>query len=316
MWITDPRRSSPLSGLPDVSSVLCVGIATLDRIFAVDRLPTTPGKYRANSRTVTGGGVAANAAVAISRLGGDARFLGAFGDDEAGDLIKASLTDEHVDVSGLRVLPNRQSPESIVLVDSSGERWIVNHASADLFDVAPPPTDAEIGRPDVVLTDMRWREGAVASLAAARRLGVPGVVDCDHAPADAPGILEQASHVVFGQSTLIAWAGSADIEDALRIAADRLDAWVGVTAGGDGTTWLDSGRLEHAPAIEVVAVDTLGAGDVFHGAFALGLAEGMSARRAVEFGSAAAALKCTRFGGRDGTPTRDELERFRAEENG
>lgn len=297
-----------------MNSVLCVGIATLDRIFAVDHHSTTPGKYRAKSRTVTGGGVAANAAVTVSRLGGHARFLGALGDDEAGARITASLTDENVEVSALRVLPNRLSPESIVLVDSSGERWIVNHASADLFDVAPVPTDAEIGRPDVVLTDMRWREGAVAALTAARRLGVPGVVDCDHAPSDAPGILEQASHVVFGKSTLVAWAGATVIEDALRVSAERLDAWVGVTAGSDGTSWLDSGRLEHVPAHRVAAVDTLGAGDVFHGAFALGLAEGMSTRAAIEFGSAAAALKCTRFGGREGIPTRDELERFRSEE--
>jgi sulfofructose kinase len=298
-----------------MSSVLCVGIATLDRIFAVDRHPATPGKYRATGRTVAGGGVAANAAVAVARLGGQARFAGVVGDDEAGAMIAESLADEGVDMSRLRVLPGRLSPESIVLVDSSGERLIVNHASEDLFEASEVPTLTEIDRPDVVLTDMRWRRGAVAALAVARDLGVPGVVDCDHDPVVAPGILERASHVVFGQSTLEAWTGSSDPGDALAIASERLDAWVGVTVGSEGSWWLDSGRLEHAPAVEIVAVDTLGAGDVFHGAFALGLAEEMTIREAIEFGSAAAALKCTRFGGRDGIPTRDELERFRTEEN-
>ncbi len=298
-----------------MSSVLCVGIATLDRIFAVDRHPATPGKYRASGRTVAGGGVAANAAVAVARLGGRARFAGVVGDDEAGATIAESLAGEGVDVSMLRVLPGRLSPESIVLVDSSGERLIVNHASEDLFDVAAVPTVADIGHPDVVLTDMRWRVGAVSALAAARDLGVPGIVDCDHNPSDAPGILEQATHVVFGQSTLEAWSGAVDPGEALRIASERLGAWVGVTVGSEGTWWLDSGRLAHAPAVEIVAVDTLGAGDVFHGAFALGLAERMTIREAIEFGSAAAALKCTRFGGRAGIPTRVELERFRTEEN-
>jgi sulfofructose kinase len=298
-----------------MSSVLCVGIATLDRIFAVDRHPTSPGKYRASGRTTTGGGVAANAAVAVARLGGQARFTGVVGDDDAGAWITESLTAEGIDVSGLRVLPGRLSPESIVLVDASGERLIVNHASEDLFDVASTPTVGEVGHPDVVLTDMRWRAGAVAALAAARDLGVPRIVDCDHDPSDAPGILEQATHVVFGQSTLEAWTGDADPGEALRIAAGRIDAWVGVTVGSEGTWWLDSGRLEHAPAVEIVAVDTLGAGDVFHGALALGVAEGMTIREAIEFGSAAAALKCTRFGGRAGIPTREELERFRTEEN-
>lgn len=297
-------------------SVLCVGIATLDRIFAVDRHPTTPGKYRARSRTIAGGGVAANAAVTVARLGGHARFVGVVGDDTAGTEIAESLASEHVDVSGLQVLPGRLSPESIVFVDSTGERLIVNHASEDLFESAPLTTATEIGRPDVVLTDMRWRQGAVAALAAAKLRGVPGVVDCDHHPSDAPGILEQASHVVFGQSTLESWSGASDPAEALAIASDRIDAWVGVTAGADGTWWLESGRLEHSPAHHITAVDTLGAGDVFHGAFALGLAEGMATREAIEFGSAAAALKCTRFGGRDGIPTRRELERFRSEESG
>ncbi len=298
-----------------MSSVLCVGIATLDRIFAVDRHPTTPGKYRARNRALAGGGVAANAAVAVARLGGEARFAGVVGDDAAGMEITASLAAEGVDVSGLRVLPGRLSPESVVLVDSSGERLIVNHASDDLFEAASVPTPTEIGRPDVVLTDMRWRNGAIASLSAARHLGVPGVLDCDHDPSDAPGILEEASHVIFGHSTLAAWTGATDPAEALEIASGRLEAWVAVTVGSRGTWWLDSGRLEHAPAVEVEAVDTLAAGDVFHGAFALGLAEAMSVGAAIEFGSAAAALKCTRFGGRDGIPTRDELERFRSEEN-
>lgn len=299
----------------DVKSVVCVGIATLDRIFAVASHPTTPGKYRAHGRTVTGGGVAANAAVTVARLGGEARFLGAVGDDETGARIMASLEAENVEAATVRVLTGRSSPESIVLVDSFGERWIVNHASADLFDVAAVPTVAELGAPDVVLTDMRWRNGAVAALTAARDLGIPGVVDCDHAPPDAPGILEQASHVVFARTTLLEWAGTSDLEEALHVAAERLDAWIGATAGSDGTWWLETGRLVHMPALEVTAVDTLGAGDVFHGAFALGLAEGMSTRGAIRFGSAAAALKCTRFGGREGIPTRAELDRFRSEEN-
>jgi len=297
-----------------MSSVLCLGIATIDRIFAVDRHPTTPGKYRARSRALAGGGVAANAAVAVARLGGEARFAGVVGDDAAGVEITASLAVDGVDVSGLRVLPGRLSPESVVLVDASGERLIVNHASDDLFETASVPTPNEIGRPDVVLTDMRWRNGAVASLSIARHLDVPGVVDCDHDPSDAPGILEEASHVIFGHSTLEAWTGASAPDDGLRIASERIDAWVGVTVGSEGTWWLDSGRLKHAPAIEVEAVDTLAAGDVFHGAFALGLAEEMSVREAIEFGSAAAALKCTRFGGRDGIPTREELDHFRSEE--
>ncbi len=76
--------------------------------------------------------------------------------------------------------------------------------------------------------------------------------------------------------------------------------------------WRDGTALRRSPAFPVKAVDTLGAGDVFHGAFALALAEGRDAPAAMRFGSAAAALKCSRLGGSTGAPTRAEVEAFMA----
>jgi sulfofructose kinase len=80
------------------------------------------------------------------------------------------------------------------------------------------------------------------------------------------------------------------------------------TDGARGTFWLESGEISHLPAHEVKVVDTLGAGDVFHGALALAVAEGQAMCDAVAFASAAAAIKVTRFGGRAGAPTRAEVE--------
>ena len=76
--------------------------------------------------------------------------------------------------------------------------------------------------------------------------------------------------------------------------------------------FVEDGTIAHLPAFAVEAVDTLGAGDVWHGAFALGLAEGQGERAAIRFASAAAAIKCTRFGGRAGAPQRTEIEAFLA----
>lgn len=293
-----------------MDEVVCVGIATLDRIASVARLPYGPGKYRARSRTLVGGGVAANAAVTIARQGGHARFFGVVGDDETGAAICRGLEDEGVDVSAVRVVEDRHSPESDVFIDDMGERLIVNHASDDLFDMAAPIDRHEIGTADAVLVDMRWPVGAIAALDAAESLGVPGIVDCDHDPADAPGVLEAASHVVYALPTLVAMTGEHDPAGALRSAAKRSNAWMATTAGAAGTYWIDDGAQHHEPATEVQAVDTLGAGDVFHGTFALALARGSTLPNAIDRASAAAALKCTRFGGRIGIPTHTELERF------
>jgi sugar/nucleoside kinase (ribokinase family) len=90
-------------------------------------------------------------------------------------------------------------------------------------------------------------------------------------------------------------------------------ALLGVTSGAKGVIWLDpQGEPKQMPAFPVHTVDTLGAGDAFHGAFTLGIAEGMGLEQAMRFASATAALKCTRFGGAFGSPQRVEVEEFLA----
>ena len=202
-----------------MSHVACVGIAVLDHVFQVAELPSSPGKYRATARTETGGGVAANAAATVTRLGGTAGFHGAVGDDSAADRITAGLEAWGVDTSGVRRVPGQASPVSAVLVDAAGERLIVNHAGPELFTVAPSVTASDVAEADVVLADMRWPGGAIPALRAARGAGKPAIVDCDHDPADAPGILEAATHIVFALATLQRYAGNADAAAATGVRA-------------------------------------------------------------------------------------------------
>ncbi len=293
-----------------MSDVACVGIAVLDLVFQVDTLPTTPGKSRASRRTEIGGGVAANAAATVAKLGGEALFFGAVGDDHTGDRILAGLDEVGVATGAVRRVAGEASPLSAVLVEHGGERMIVNHAGDDLFARAAPVASREIAAADVVLADMRWPQGAIPALRSAVRTGKPAIVDCDHDPADAPGILEAASHIVFAAETLRRYAGAHDLATALRAAEDRTGAWVAATDGAAGVTWLADGEHRYGPADVVTVVDTLGAGDVFHGAFALAVAEGKLPAAALRWASAAAALKCTRFGGRAGIPTRREVDDF------
>ena len=286
-----------------------VGIAVLDRVFRVTQHATVPGKYRATERMTVGGGVAANAAVTASRLGATSRLVSVVGDDDTGRAIVSGLNEEGIDVTAVQVRSEEQSPESIVQIDADGERLIVNHASPTLFTDADKPSPATFTGSDAVLVDMRWAAGARSGLEAARAAGRPGIVDCDHDPADSPGVLEAASHIVFAAQTLKGWTQNADLEAALAEARERTGAWVAATEGADGTTWLDVGGTHNTPAFPVEAVDTLGAGDVFHGAFAVRLAEGASPEMAIRFASAAAALKCERFGGRAAIPSRDAVDR-------
>jgi sugar/nucleoside kinase (ribokinase family) len=96
----------------------------------------------------------------------------------------------------------------------------------------------------------------------------------------------------------------------LRRLTAHLSGFLAVTDGPNGVTWLDGGTLRHMAAFKVETIDSLGAGDAFHGAFALALAEGRDLRDAMRFAGATAALKCTHFGGASGAPQRAEVEEF------
>lgn len=289
--------------------VACTGIATLDLILTVDELPTGDGKYLAHTLDDSGGGVAANAAVAVARLGGRSTLASAVGDDDTGRRIVADLDRSGVGTDRVARIPGTRSSVSVVLVDRAGARIVVNHTDADLFDRTEPGPAAEIDGADAVLVDCRWPAGALASLDAARRVGVPGVVDLDRPMTEgvAP-LLAAASHVVCSRDALLASTGTTDPVAALGELARHTDAWLAVTEGAEGTRWLDGGRPRHHPAPTIVAVDTTGAGDVYHGAFALALAEGSSEIEAVRFATAAAAAKCLAPGGRSAIPDRRAVE--------
>jgi sulfofructose kinase len=125
-------------------------------------------------------------------------------------------------------------------------------------------------------------------------------------------ILRRASHLVFSRKGLVQHSGEAEILPGLRAMHARYGAYVGVTDGEHGYLWLENGELLHLPAPRIAAVDTNGAGDAFHGAFALGLARGQSEREAAHFAILVATLKCTRPGGRAGIPTAEEVAAFRS----
>jgi len=289
--------------------VVCCGMAVIDFMFMVDEMPQRAEKYRASETKIVGGGGAANAAVAVARLGGQGHLAGRLGDDQIADMIVQDLRAEGVNCDLLKRFENGRSSFSSVLVDRAGERQIVNFRGVGFGDEANWP----VMEFDAALADTRWAEGAEELMDRARALGVPGVMD-----AEAPcreTIPESASHVAFSTQGLKDFASTDDLETGLLFASAKLDAWVCVTDGANGIFVVKDGSVKNIPGFEVEVVDTLGAGDIWHAAFALRLGEGADEFGAVVFANAAAALKCRKFGGRAATPERAEVERFLREKS-
>lgn len=301
-----------MTGRTAVPTVFCVGHAVQDFVFSVSALPDRGEKYRATHFESVGGGPAATAAVAIAKLGGRACLAARVGDDRIADVIVAELAGYGVDCSHVLRCPGSVSSVSAVIVDAAGERMIVNHLDPTLpVDAAWLPAPGRV-QADAVLADTRWPQGALAALRAARAAGLPAVLDADRPIPPNGDLLRAATHVAFSADALLEYAGGANPVDALsRVAAD-LAGWCCVTAGRDGVYTARPGGMDHYPAYEVAVVDTLGAGDVWHGAFALALAERQGEAAAVRFASAAAAFKVQRTGGRAGAPTRADLNAFLA----
>lgn len=289
--------------------VLCLGMSALDAIYQVPAIPSAPTKILATGFTECGGGMAANASVAVVRLSGRASYWGRVGDDTLGTRICDELAADGVDVSQVRRVPDCVSPSAAILVAADGERLVCAYNDPQLDrDASWLPLD-EVTAFDAVLADVRWPEGAMRVLDAARNAGLPAVLDGDIGPAPVlRDLCTRATHAIFSETGLLAATGERDADASLRAIAAHTRAIVGVTLGAQGVRWIEQGRLHAAPAPHVQAVDTLGAGDVFHGAFTLALAEAATTAEAVRFGNAAAAIKCTRFGGRRGAPSRAEVD--------
>jgi sulfofructose kinase len=294
-----------------MKGIICVGHAAIDRIYRIDKFPNRPTKIRALEHIEAGGGMAANAATAIARLGGTVELWSRVGDDDNGVKIRRHLISAGVDARYVQAFEENRSSTSVILVDGHGERMIVGSRDVDMPSGTHWLPLERISDAGAVLADLRWLEAARVAFEAARTAGVPTILDADLGGREAlVELLALTDYAIFSQQALEEFAAEEAIEDRLRRVAKLGPRHAGVTLGQDGYMWLEGGIVERFPAFNVDVVDTTGAGDAFHGAFALGLAEGRQLREIVRRASATAALKCTRLGARTGLPTIDELAAF------
>lgn len=266
--------------------VVCVGLATRDTILAVPRHPAADDLVLATDATVAGGGPAATAAVALSRLGVPAFFVGSVGDDEAGAFIREGLRGEGVDVSELAVVPGARSPESAILI-GSGTRAIA--AFRGTFPrLALSPRAEELCRGAAWVHVDQTGYGAVPRDV---RLSVDGGIPIDDL--DLSGVTlyaptETALRERFGGAQA-ALAAGAEI--------------VVVTRGEKGSVaYTREGEVIEAPGYPVDVVSTLGAGDVFHGALLAHLVREVPLADALAAANECAALSCRALDGRSAIP--------------
>jgi len=296
--------------------ILCTGIIVLDEVFRVEQFPQPDGKVQATGFFVVNGGCAANAAVAIARLGGRAALAGPLGgpagDDANGDRVLAALKREKVDCTFCQRVDGLATALSAIFMDARGDRTIVTYRDERIAATTPADPDKIVAAADAVLADNRYPAFVEPICAAARRRNLPVILDGDRPTGEDDPLFRVATHVIFSSECLRATTGKADLAAGLERIARKTGAFIAVSNGPNDILFLEGRKLCQLPVFGIDAVDTLGAGDAFHGGFALALAEGRSEVEAMRFGAAVAGIKCGRIGGSAGSPTRAEVEAFLA----
>ncbi len=291
--------------------ILCIGIPVRDLTFRIQELPARGFKVSASHFDEISGGNALNAAIGIARLGARVSLCGPMGDarETSSRYIFDKLGHEGIETKHLIHMPGLVTPISNIMIDPSGERTIVTFRDPELWRVRLPDADTLLADCSAILVENRCADFCTDLCAEARRRGIPVVVDVDRTMSQREGLLTASSHLVFSSEALQSTAGIADDAEALKRMAALTPSFLAGTQGAQGTLWLDENRaLQRTPAFPVHTVDTLGAGDVFHGAFTVAITENQDIPAALRFASAAAALKCIRFGGAFAAPQRAEVE--------
>jgi sulfofructose kinase len=292
--------------------VIGIGLAFLDYLLRVPDLRTVHQGCRLLDFKMQGGGLVSTALVAVARLGGKAEFWTVLGHDHHRQLIEEELLREGVALSQTVYLSDQPNAFNFVLVDGvTGERVFLSPGTARKLSQYEPEGDPDWSRIDSagsLLVTGGCRSVTLKGLQRAREKGVPTCIDIGRIAGNEE-LLELIDYLVVPRHAAVEVAGAPGTE-ALKGLSRYGARMVVITLGPHGAIYLANGEVEEVPAFEVEAVDTTGAGDVFHGAFAYGLARRWAPRQLVLFSSAVAALKCTQLGGRTGIPNLAQTERF------
>ncbi|QSA96292.1 carbohydrate kinase family protein [Methylococcus sp. EFPC2] len=285
--------------------VLCVGHASYDLIFSVPHHPSADEKLFADAFLACGGGPAANAAVAVARFGLQAAFAGHLGLDLYGERHFQELREAGVLTDWL-ARDETPTPLSVVLVKPDGSRALVNYKGATRH-LAAGAIDFSRCRPKVILFD--GHEPAI-SLPLARRAraeGIATVLDAGSLHEGTRALMTEVDYLVASEKFARQCLGRDDEPAALDHLAAHAPAAV-ITLGERGLIWRRGEKRGALPAFPIHAVDTTGAGDVFHGIFAAALAVRMDWPDVLRHASAAGALCCAATGARTGIPKREGID--------
>jgi sugar/nucleoside kinase (ribokinase family) len=288
--------------------ILCIGHAAYDITMPYEGFPKENTKNRIEHLVECGGGPASNAAYLLAKWGMDTAFMGVVGNDLYGNRIKQEFIDANVDISNLEVHNDTKTTSSFIIANSvSGTRTIFTHRgnmklkSHELSYV-----------PDIILTDGQEYEASVELIK--KYKDAITVIDAGRPRKEIIELASMCNYLVCSKEFAESVAGmTIDVNNNDNIAKlynkleEKFHNNIVITLENRGCVYKLDGLVKVMPSLVVNAVDSTGAGDIFHGAFVYGLANNYSYEDIMRISNIAGAISVTKIGGRFSVPTKEEM---------
>jgi len=287
-----------------------LGFCSLDYLYILPHIPMDE-KVEIIHSLVQGGGPAATAIVTAARLGARTAFIGAVGNDDRGSEIIQGLSQENVNTSYIQVKSGVESPAAFCWIEKESGKRSIAWTKGTSLPMDPDQVDPEFIKSLKLLhLDGHNVEAAIKAARIAKDNGVIVSLDAGTLLPHIDILIGLADICIASESFAIGYSGETNIHKAVEEMFATGCLIAAVTCGKEGLLAVTKDGTIQKDAYDVPVVDTTGAGDVFHGAFAYAYIQGWEMDNVLEFANACAALKCMKFGGRTGIPTFEEVNEF------
>lgn len=298
-----------------MADVVGIGCAVFDMMLIVDEFPVEDTKCSGLDSKIQCGGPCAVAMIAASKLGVQSKMIVKQGDDTYGKTIKERLGFYGVDTTDVTLVPDEKSSVCVVISNqSNSSRTCVGGGGGRGAGLVLKPEDIDldaIKNAKYLHVDGMNYDAAVYAAKKAHEFGTKVSMDVDGYNPNMEELLTLVDEMIPSEKFAYRFAGTDDVEEAAMIVYNKFkpDVLI-VTQGPKGGVVVQDGVLTHYKAFKVNAIDTNGAGDVFHGGYVAARIKGMDVLTAVRFASATSAIKCTHFGASEGAPHFDDVVKF------
>ncbi len=294
----------------NIYQVFGIGQCCIDYIARIDSYPPPDIKYEFQELVIQGGGPVATALVALARWGVTCAFTGVIGDDNFGNMIAKSLTDEGVNTNGLLIRRGFESQFAFILAEPGvGRRTIFWRRPT-----SPTPKPEELNynmiqNSTVLHTDGLFPEASIAACKYAKEAGKKIVVDAGSLREGMLDLARLSDYFIASEKFAKQFVGDQDVHKACYQLSELGPNLVSVTLGAKGYIMIENSKIIKKPAYKVKAVDTTGCGDIFHAGFIYGLIKGWDNHKSLDFAAWAAAKSSLKLGGREGIPSIEDWKR-------